>query len=238
MIIEFTFENFKSFKNETTLTLKADDISSGQEKLISTDSDLKLLPSVGIFGANASGKSNIFKALVCFKMAVVNTSVDKPTTDSPLWHPFTLDKESISKPIFMQIVVWDQDKRVEYRYGFRINPKQILEEWLFVKPKPEKGHKEETVFFRRLQEFELGEKYKEEFKQSTKRINQKLLALPVLVQFNHQMAEDVLNLFNKIFVIGDNDTGVIHEATEICAQGQRYFRRSQSVDVQIRHRYF
>ena len=218
MIIEFTFENFRSFKNETTLTLEADDISSGQEKLIRTDCDLKLLPSVGIFGANATGKSNIFKALACFKTATVNISVDKPTTDSPLWHPFTLDKQSISKPIFMQMIVWDQVLKLEYRYGFRINPKQILEEWLFIKSKTKKDYQEQKIFFRRLQEFEFGKDYQEEFEQSSQRVNQKLLALPVLAEFNHQIAKDILSLFNKIVVIEDNDQKTISEALAICGQ--------------------
>ena len=72
MIIQFTVENFLSFKEPATLSLAA---SALKEKQTRSDeivfelegTNLSLLKSAVIYGANASGKSNLVKALDFFK---------------------------------------------------------------------------------------------------------------------------------------------------------------------------
>src|SRR5580692_9687114 len=70
MLIEFTVGNFRSIANNVTLSMVASPIKSGpharhidEDNIIQVDSKLALLKSVAIYGANASGKSNILRAL-------------------------------------------------------------------------------------------------------------------------------------------------------------------------------
>ncbi len=61
MLIQFRFKNFKSFRDDTILDLSATSISEHSDRVIVAGYE-KLLPAAAIFGANASGKSNIIEA--------------------------------------------------------------------------------------------------------------------------------------------------------------------------------
>ena len=61
MLIQFRFKNFKSFRDDTILDLSATKITEHSDRVISTGYE-KLLPTAAIFGANASGKSNVIDA--------------------------------------------------------------------------------------------------------------------------------------------------------------------------------
>lgn len=137
MLIEFSFGNFRSFKELTTLSLVAARIRSKDEALdkenvYTVDSKLSLLKSKAIYGLNASGKSNIVKALVTF-LQIIRHSVKSEEVISLLVEPFKLNSDWLDKPTFFQIVVKNIKDGVTYRYGFEIKNNQILSEWLFVK---------------------------------------------------------------------------------------------------------
>ena len=61
MLIQFRFKNFKSFRDDTILDLSATKITEHSNRIISAGYE-KLLPAAAIFGANASGKSNVIEA--------------------------------------------------------------------------------------------------------------------------------------------------------------------------------
>ncbi len=63
MLIEFTVGNFLSFNTKRTLSFEAKSISELKQNIIRTENNYKLLPSIVIYGANSSGKSNVIKAL-------------------------------------------------------------------------------------------------------------------------------------------------------------------------------
>ena len=62
MLIKFNFKNFKSFKNENSLDMEATSIKEHEYNLVEVNGD-KYLKVSAIYGANASGKSNLFKAM-------------------------------------------------------------------------------------------------------------------------------------------------------------------------------
>lgn len=79
MIIQFTVENFLSFKEQTTLSLVASALKEKQslveDVVFELDgANISLLKSAVVYGANASGKSNLVKALNFFKWFVINSS--------------------------------------------------------------------------------------------------------------------------------------------------------------------
>ena len=61
MLLQFSFKNFKSFKDDTTIDLTATKISEYRNHIISIGNE-NILPVAAIFGANASGKSNVQEA--------------------------------------------------------------------------------------------------------------------------------------------------------------------------------
>ena len=61
MLIQFRFQNFKSFRDDTILDLSATKITEHEEHIVTVGNE-KLLPAAAIFGANASGKSNVVEA--------------------------------------------------------------------------------------------------------------------------------------------------------------------------------
>src|SRR6202162_1782057 len=105
MIVEFSVKNFRSFRELATLSLEAESLKTGKDSLVSTGLKDKLLPVVGVFGHNASGKSNLAKALAYMQWAMLNSDyLNQPTTKSHLLQPFLLNIESYKNPSFFQIV--------------------------------------------------------------------------------------------------------------------------------------
>ena len=61
MLIQFNFNNFKSFRDEAILDLSATKITEFVDR-VATRGNEKILPCAGIYGANASGKPNYYAA--------------------------------------------------------------------------------------------------------------------------------------------------------------------------------
>ncbi len=72
MLIQFTFKNFKSFRDETTLDLSATKITEHSGRVVAVGQE-KLLTVAAVFGANASGKSNVIRALRFMRSYVVDS---------------------------------------------------------------------------------------------------------------------------------------------------------------------
>lgn len=160
MIEEFNFGNFWSFKEEQTLNMTASKIKSSNQildskNIIEIGEKLPLIKSKAIYGANASGKTNVIKALVSF-IRIISTSV-KDDNVLKILEPFKLSVESHKQPTFFQLVF--RIKNVRYRYGFEADEKSIKSEWLFYTPKK----REQTLFIREEQEIlEVNNKHFEE----------------------------------------------------------------------------
>lgn len=144
---EFSFGNFKSFREINTLNLASAKLKSkyttvDDNNIFSTDNleDVSFLKSKAIYGANASGKSNIIKALVTF-IRIIKSSVKDDGVLSMV-DSFRLSTETENEPSFFQIIFWD--KNTKYRYGFELNDESVYSEWLYGKP----GKKEMCYFIR------------------------------------------------------------------------------------------
>lgn len=137
-IQEFSFGNFKSFKDIQTLNLSTAKIKSKKEEIDvnnvingKNNENVSFLKSKAIYGANASGKSNVIKAFVSF-IRIVRTSVkDEQVLDYT--ESFRLSTETENEPTFYQIIFWYKD--IKYRYGFEADDENITAEWLYGKPK-------------------------------------------------------------------------------------------------------
>jgi len=145
MIEEFTFGNFWSFKDMQTLNMTAAKIKSKNSRLdtvnlIPVDEDLGLLKSKAIYGANASGKSNVIKALGVFIRIINNSLKDEKVLG--MIDSFMLSTETEDKPTFFQLIF--RLDGIRYRYGFEADDKSFKSEWLFSTP----GKREQSLFIR------------------------------------------------------------------------------------------
>ena len=138
-IQEFSFGNFKSFKDIQTLNLSAAKIVSKNKEIDTTNviaeenkENISFLKSKAIYGANASGKSNVVDAFLAFN-SIVNYSVKDEAILETYIEPFKLSTETENEPSFFQLIFWH--KNVKYRYGFEADKENIYAEWLYAKPK-------------------------------------------------------------------------------------------------------
>jgi AAA15 family ATPase/GTPase len=217
MIIEFTVKNFRSFKDEATLSLEAAPLRSGEVDTIKTDV-ATLLPAVGVFGPNASGKSTLIKALSFMQGAVQNTDLSSPTTKNELLKPFLLDKNSSKKPSFFQIVLWDKESDSEYRYGFEINSKNVVSEWLDVSAKESSQRRRRAIFRREGQDFTFHRSMSKEFRPRAAQVNPEGLALATFAFLNSELAKRIVSIMSEPnIVIFDGATDLnFRRALERC----------------------
>ena len=94
MFLKFTLQNFRSFKDEHSISFVATAIKGQENSLIKRD-NISILPVLGIFGPNSSGKSNIIFAYKKMRKLVLN-SVKLNPGEKLDYDPFLLNKETIS----------------------------------------------------------------------------------------------------------------------------------------------
>ncbi|MBI3027676.1 ATP-binding protein [Candidatus Woesearchaeota archaeon] len=132
MIIEISIENYLSVKDKVTLSLDSSPSKKLPQNLINLSRDDKLLKSVVIYGANASGKSNIIKS-VFFLWNMVRSSHNFNVDTKIPRLPFKLDEIYLEKPSKFEIIFIH--KNIKYKYGFSCTNEKIIDEYLFYWPR-------------------------------------------------------------------------------------------------------
>ncbi len=130
MLIQFTVENFLSFKDKTVFSLLATSDEAHPEHLIPSAlrKNRNVLRAAAIYGPNASGKSNLIKAMKFARDLILEgTEPDKYIAVTPYKLGAYLDQPSRFQFIFTY-------KDIEYSYGFKLNSVQIIEEFLYATP--------------------------------------------------------------------------------------------------------
>ena len=110
MIIQFSVANFLSFKEQATLSLVASALKESQfledDVLFDVNgANISLLKSAVIYGANASGKSNLIKALDFFKWYVINSSKGVQSSEKIQIENFRLNQETEREPSFFETTI-------------------------------------------------------------------------------------------------------------------------------------
>ena len=149
MLIQFNFANFKSFRDEATLDMTATRITENANHVVEIGGE-RLLPAAAIYGANASGKSNVVEAFRFMRTYVVNSFAygDKDgdrnsQVRKPRRKPFLFDGHSISiESVFEVYFIDSSDEHYKtINYGFCIDDSVVTEEWLNIKAKTAKNFK-------------------------------------------------------------------------------------------------
>jgi hypothetical protein len=140
MLLEFCFRNFRSFRQETVLSMVASTDSELRDQNTSP-THLRVIPravrSAVIYGPNASGKTNVLTALGSLTNLVATSAALQPGQPLP-FQPFRLDAATPLQPTMFEVTILLNGAR--YQYGFEFTASRITAEWLLVytKQKPQR----------------------------------------------------------------------------------------------------
>ncbi len=130
MLVSFRFGNYKSFRDEYVFTMEKDKVSDLSELNTFKQNNYELLKSAIIYGRNASGKSNLFKALSKMREIVLRSTEEEPKYKIDV-DCFLLNQSSCNKPTLFETEFIVKD--VLYKYGFEILNYEVHTEWLYKK---------------------------------------------------------------------------------------------------------
>ena len=129
MLIRFSFKNFKSFKDENLLDMEATALKEHEYNIAKTE-NIELLKVAAIYGANASGKTNVLQAFDYMKKRILVS--DDSRKNSPIdeenIYSFMINNESIS----LEVEILAKNNKI-YKYGFEVLKNSIVSEWLYIK---------------------------------------------------------------------------------------------------------
>ncbi|CCI04989.1 AAA family ATPase [Microcystis aeruginosa] len=198
MLIEFSVGNYRSFKDVVTLSMVAADEAADNDELdknnvFKVNQNFSLLKSAAIYGANASGKSNLILALYFMQSFVINSS-KLQITDKIDLEKFRLSSETEDKPSFFKIVFHLDNKT--YEYSFEVTQERVISEELSCTPKTRKTNifsreKDKIKYSKSLMK---GKDVKDLTKKNT-------LFLSIAAQFNDPLAGKILLWFSRLKII-------------------------------------
>lgn len=158
MLIQFSFKNYKSFKEEANLDMSATKMTEFNDRVVAIGGD-KILPIAAIYGANASGKSNVYNAFADMSNIVIHSFKfgDEPDDFKylrPTPFSFTNDSRNAETQFEIYFTIPGDTSEKTYNYGFCIGDNEITEEWLNSKAKS--ARKFSKVFYRNKEELDLS----------------------------------------------------------------------------------
>lgn len=198
MLVEFSVSNFLSFKNKVTFSMVgANSVKELKETHLFKDplERLSLLKTAAVYGANGSGKSNLFNAirfmknftLNSFRDALLNEDMGKNINITK----YLLDEESEKYPSFFEITFYLAN--IRYRYGFEVDEKIVHKEWLFAV----KNKQEVRLFNREGKVFKHSDVNFKEGKNIEKgNIRDNVLVLSLLAHTTEAISKKIVDWFN------------------------------------------
>lgn len=193
MLAEFRVSNYRSFKDEQVLSL----IASSEESMGKNSVQMgnyRILKTAVVYGANASGKSNLIKAMSCMIDIVCDSAGYKPNESLPVV-PFAFDKKTKTQPSTFEVTFFMDG--IRYQYGFAATSKKITKEWLLSWPKG----RSQTWFERDAKEPEpyFGPSLKGQNKAIWEKVKGNSLFLSTATQWNHEQLSKVYKWFEDEF---------------------------------------
>lgn len=200
MLIEFKAGNFRSLCEPAVLSMVASHLSAknkalDRDNVVPSRDGLGLLKTAAIYGPNASGKSNLVRALRFMRDFVLESSRESQAGDPIPVEPFLLREDTIGAPSSLEIV-FDLEG-VQYRYGFELDAQHVHAEWLFSR----QSSRERTLFERGFQTFVLGPDFRKEGKGLDERTRPNALFLSVVAQWNGALAKRLVAWFRRLQIL-------------------------------------
>lgn len=229
MLLQFRFSNFRSFKDETVLDMRASGSNEYCDHIRFEGVD-KVLPVTAIYGANASGKSNVFRALsdMAFYVLISFAFDDQinPEKNNLPWkmfqshfpfEPHFFQKEkNVSYEVYFTMPY--KEKVQYFKYGFSLDAEGIAEEWLgkAFKTDVEKSHPYKMLFERkRGEEIFLAssiEKYRKNIELS---LQKKVLLLSLGTKLKMELLSKVFQWFTHFVFLNAQEKNETFSPNEL-----------------------
>ncbi len=196
MLLEYNFENYKSFQESNSLSMiGVRSFKEHEPDNIFHFDKFKVLKSAAVYGNNASGKSNLVNGLQKMKQLVKSSFRDALVEKGEIHiEKHLLNSESEKVPSKFEVVFIQNQLR--YRYGFEIQDNQVASEWLF-----HTTTKEVPLFERKKDKFIINKSsFKEGLNLESKTRNN-VLFLSLVAQFNGEISNRVIEWFNNLNII-------------------------------------
>ncbi len=203
MIFEFCVRNYLSIRDEMKLSFVAttlkEHLAESNDVIPVSDTGLALVRSAVIYGANASGKSNLLKAFSFYKRFIIDSFRNGQAGETIDVEQFRLNAGTVNSPTMMEATF--SDGSVVYRYGFEVDGGAVCSEWLYQRANKKRA-KEVEVFYRDGEKTAVHPKsplLQELVNRRMTRAN--ALLLSTAAQFNEVRAAGILQWLNNTQVI-------------------------------------
>jgi hypothetical protein len=202
MVLEIRLSNFFSLRDEVVLDLQAANLQTKKAKDLEANTFIcngeRMLKTVAIYGANASGKSNIIKAIrTCVQMIFDSHNYNENTVFA--FKSFKFGKADAPSRFFVRFMI----EGIEYEYSFSMTNKEIITEELFYYPNGRR-----SMVFSRDERKGPQKKDIYEFKNAIRRpadvaanTSKKTLFISRASQMDREIAKIVFNYFSEHFVL-------------------------------------
>ncbi len=202
MLMQFNFKNHKTYLNDTSFDMKALNLKDHCDNVVKSRAGEDYLKVAAIYGANASGKTNLLDALQHMIFLVHSSLSANPENKRvPQFRYVYSEKGRNTKPTYE--VFFEINER-EYQYGFTLDKSSIYEEWLYKRDYRSKN-KYEVVFEREKQRFNLS-KSLGLMKQITDTLKEHVLLLSILSNFKNTDIDNVMTWFKNVDVLNFGNT--------------------------------
>jgi AAA15 family ATPase/GTPase len=198
MLITFAVENYKSINKKVELSFLAESLKQLEKSnVINTDfPKINLLKSLAVYGANASGKTNLIKALDFMKDFVLNSSLQYNPKSVIGIEPYKLLLKTQNEPTHFEIDFIIFENR--FKYGFSVDKNKIHTEYLYSVLKTT-----EKLLFQRIEEdIEFGVSFSEGYGKESF-IKPGSLFLSTLATLNAPTSKQIIEWFTNLTIITD-----------------------------------
>lgn len=156
MLLQFRAKNYKSIGDEIIFDMTAINSLSDHKEFLIEKNGVNILPVAAIFGANASGKSNILESINAMKENIIHFSLKDKKTINTI--PFLYSENKRTEPTEFEVFLTSYDR--EYRYGYTFTNDQVLEEWLYKRKLSKNKTKWQAIFERNKQNIKYNSQKK------------------------------------------------------------------------------
>lgn len=237
MLIEFRTANCLSFKDMAEFSMLASNDKTHKDNNTFPVNNRRILKSAAVYGANGSGKTNFVRAIGFMRDLVLG--------ESPIRNcAYKLDRTMKDEPSFFEIIFIKDN--IRYRYGFEIDRKSVLSEWLFYVPTT----REASLFTREKQNITIGRSFREGRILSDS-IKKDKLFLSFVAQLNGaSITQSIMEWFKNVSVMSGLDSDLSNTTDMILEEGKSGKKRKKQVldilnrfdaqieDIAIEERYF
>ncbi|MBQ1614465.1 MAG: ATP-binding protein [Selenomonas sp.] len=211
MLVQFSVTNYKSIRSQATISCRASSDKEMAENLFEAGK-VKLVPCLAVYGANASGKSNLLNALLLMKQMVCGSYARVLKGDRLPYEPFSFS-EAKSAPTELDIIFYMNG--IKYAYGFAYDGDSIKSEYLYHWPRG----REALIFSREGNEFTFPKESMQEQNQLAKRTAPNRLYLVTSNEWNNPLTENAFMWFVTRLLNAHDEDNLYTTSIEAVLQG-------------------